>query len=153
MTALRQVFYHLPPFPARHVAIAQNGAGPELDGERLSSFKIVREGHPPLIAAAEAGQKPAVLFVAPTRRRVEALRRAFSTRPSSWLYQFASVEDPAMPGRRAQWITDAENLFTQTGYEQYQGVLYFDLVKQCDWRVETTPDALATFAAMGADEL
>ena len=68
-----------------------------------------------------------------------------------WLAEFASVEDPATPGRRAQWITDAENLFPQTGYGQYQGVLYFDLKIQCDWRLEPFPDALTAFTKMGAD--
>ncbi len=68
-----------------------------------------------------------------------------------WLAEFASVEDPATPGRRVQWITDAEALFQQPGYEQYQGVLYFDLKKQCDWRLEPVPDALTAFTAMGAD--
>jgi hypothetical protein len=68
-----------------------------------------------------------------------------------WLAEFASVEDPAVPDRRAQWLNDADALFQQPGYEQYQGVLYFNLKKQCDWRVETVPGALAAFSAMGAD--
>jgi hypothetical protein len=75
---------------------------------------------------------------------------AHATKPL-WLAEFASVEDPASPGRRAQWITDAENLFQQPGWEQYQGVLYFDLKKQCDWRVETVPGALSAFSTMGRD--
>ena len=68
-----------------------------------------------------------------------------------WLAEFASVEDPAQPGRRAQWFADAQALFQQPGYEQYQGVVYFDLNKQCNWRVETPAGALAAFSAMGAD--
>ena len=68
-----------------------------------------------------------------------------------WLAEYASVEDPAAPGRRATWLNDAAALFQQPGYEQYRGILYFDLKKQCDWRLETVPDALAAFSAMGAD--
>ena len=44
-----------------------------------------------------------------------------------------------------------EALFQQTGYEQYVGVLYFDLNKQCDWRVENDAPSLTAFSAMGAD--
>lgn len=69
-----------------------------------------------------------------------------------WVTEFASVEDPALAGRRAQWITDAQALFQQPGYERFRGVLYFEQNKApCDWRVENTPDALAALSAMGAD--
>ena len=68
-----------------------------------------------------------------------------------WLAEYASVEDPNMTGRRAQWLTDAQNLFQQPGYGQYVGLLYFDLKKQCDWRVENDTPSLTAFKAMGAD--
>jgi hypothetical protein len=68
-----------------------------------------------------------------------------------WLAEYASVEDPNMIGRRAQWLTDAQNLFKQAGYEQYVGILYFDLKKQCDWRVENDTPSLNAFSAMGQD--
>ena len=68
-----------------------------------------------------------------------------------WLAEYASVEDPSMIGRRAQWLTDAGNLFQQPGYEQYVGILYFDLKKQCDWRIENDTPSLTAFSAMGAD--
>jgi hypothetical protein len=68
-----------------------------------------------------------------------------------WITEYASVEDPNMIGRRAAWIQDAQNLFQQPGYEQYVGVLYFDLKKQCDWRVENDTPSLTAFSAMGAD--
>ena len=63
MTALRQRFYDFPPFPARHIAVEQNSAGAELARKILCSFEAVRETHLPLISAAEAGQKPAVLLL------------------------------------------------------------------------------------------
>ena len=73
--------------------------------------------------------------------------------PELWVTEFASVEDPALPGRRAQWIADAEALFQQPNYSRFVGVVYFEQnVTPCDWRVENTPDALAALATMGADQ-
>jgi hypothetical protein len=81
--------------------------------------------------------------------------KAFSllhTSQELWVTEFASVEDPGTPGRRAQWISDAETLFQQSGYERYRGVLYFEQNKApCDWRVANTPDALASLKTMGLD--
>jgi hypothetical protein len=68
-----------------------------------------------------------------------------------WLAEYASVEDPAQIGRRAQWLNDAQALFQQPGYEQYVGIIYFDLKKQCDWRIENDTPSLTAFKAMGAD--
>jgi hypothetical protein len=68
-----------------------------------------------------------------------------------WVTEYASVEDPNQIGRRAQWLSDAETLFQQPGYEQYVGVLYFDLKKQCDWRIENDTPSLTAFTTMGAD--
>jgi hypothetical protein len=72
--------------------------------------------------------------------------------PELWLTEFASVEDPATPGRRAQWIADAEALLQQPNYSRFRGVIYFEQnVAPCDWRVENTPTALAAMTTMGAD--
>ena len=68
-----------------------------------------------------------------------------------WVTEFGSVEDPANPTRRAQWITAAQSLFKAPGYGRYAGVMYYDLKKACDWRVETSAAALAAFVSMGAD--
>jgi hypothetical protein len=68
-----------------------------------------------------------------------------------WVTEFGSVEDPANPTRRAQWITAAQALFQTTPYARYAGVMYFDLKQACDWRLETSPAALAAFTAMGTD--
>jgi len=85
---------------------------------------------------------------------IETMRQFTLLHPTkeAWVTEFGSVEDTAQVGRRAQWITDAEALFQQPGYEQFRGVLYFDLNKApCDWRIDASPTALAAFAAMGAD--
>ena len=38
-------------------------------------------------------EKFTVLVVAPTRKRINALRKSFSTKPACYLYKFASLED------------------------------------------------------------
>ncbi len=68
-----------------------------------------------------------------------------------WVTEYATVEDPAQPGRRAQWLSDAQDLFKQPGYEQYVGLLYFDLNKQCDWRVENDTPSLTAMQSMAFD--
>jgi hypothetical protein len=74
--------------------------------------------------------------------------------PELWVTEYASVEDPLVPGHRAQWLADAEALFAQPNYARFRGVLYFEQNKTpCDWRVENTPDALAALSTMGADPL
>ena len=84
---------------------------------------------------------------------VEGLR-LFSlahTGPEIWIPEYASVEDPAQPGRRAAWLSDAQALFKTANYARFKGILYFDLNKACDWRLEPVPSALAAFSTMGAD--
>jgi len=85
---------------------------------------------------------------------IEKMRQFTLLHPTkeAWVTEFGSVEDTTQVGRRAQWITDAEAMFQQPGYEQFRGVLYFDLNKApCDWRVDASPTALAALTAMGAD--
>ncbi len=48
--------------------------------------------HQRLFPAANV-EKFTVLVIAPTKKRINALRKAFATKPSSWLYKFASLED------------------------------------------------------------
>lgn len=89
------------------------------------------------------------------REIIEPMRQFGLLHPDEALYltEWASAEDPARPGRKAQWITDARNLFKQPGWEQFDGVDYFNLRGQgnCDWRVTSSTSAGAAFAAMGAD--
>jgi Glycosyl hydrolase family 26 len=85
---------------------------------------------------------------------IEGMRKFSLLHPTQelWVTEYASVEDPATPGRRAQWISDAEALFQQPAYSRFRGVLYFEQNKApCDWRVENTLDALAALTTMGAD--
>ncbi len=40
--------------------------------------------------------------------------------------EWGSTEDPAVPGRKAQWIRNSTALFQQPGYEQYKAVLSWE---------------------------
>jgi beta-mannanase len=71
--------------------------------------------------------------------------------PEMWLAEYASVEDPAQAGRKAQWLRDARASLQTAPYARFRGVLYFDLNKACDWRIETVPGTLTEFTTMGKD--
>ena len=74
-----------------------------------------------------------------------------------WLPEWASVEDPANPTRKAQWIADARALFEQPGFSQFVGIAYFHnehdnaQYPACDWWVDTSQASLDAFTAMGDD--
>lgn len=40
--------------------------------------------------------------------------------------EWGSTEDPAVPGRKAQWIRNATALFQQAGYEQYKAIMSWE---------------------------
>ncbi len=70
------------------------------------------------------------------------------------LAEFGSAEDPQRPQRKAEWFQDAQELFSQPGYEQFTTVSYFSLHHlegnfDCDWRFTSSSpstDAFSTFA-------
>ena len=74
-----------------------------------------------------------------------------------WLAEFASTEDAAVAGRKAAWIDGARALFKQPGWEQFQGVLYFNSTHTqsgqtvCYWFTDTTAGSLASYKAMALD--
>lgn len=59
---------------------------------------------------------------------IEAQRRFGLQHPGKglMLWEFASAEDPASPGRKASWLGAVSTLFSQPGYGQYKAVLYWD---------------------------
>jgi hypothetical protein len=84
--------------------------------------------------------------------------RVFGTRHPDkqlWLTEWASTEDPQSPGRKAQWIRDAQALFKRAEYAQYVGVSYFNTPGSrewnCTWPIDSSTTALAAFREMGAD--
>lgn len=76
-----------------------------------------------------------------------------------WLAEWGSWDDPGTPGRQAQWITDARELFKRPSHSQFVGVSYFNSphtgsnYPDCDWWMDSTAASLAAFTAMGADPL
>jgi hypothetical protein len=65
------------------------------------------------------------------------------------LLEWGSVEDPAHPGRKAQWLRDAARVLTSPAYRQFRAALYWDdqhtgtkISNACDFDYRTSPDAL-----------
>jgi hypothetical protein len=75
--------------------------------------------------------------------------------PGLVLAEFGSPEDPADPMRKAQWISDAQQLFQQPGYERFVAASYWNTLSHnyvgCDFRVTSSPQALAAWQAMAND--
>ncbi len=88
----------------------------------------------------------------------DSFRRFGALHPTKplWLTEWGSVEDPAVPGRRADWFDQARALFARPEYGQFVGISYFNYSAAgdpCVWRVDSPADALARFAAMANDPL
>ncbi len=88
---------------------------------------------------------------------IEPMRQFGAAHPDEelWLAEFASVEDPAQPDRKAEWIDSARQLFQSPGWEQFRGVLYFHNAhatgSPCQWWIDSSTAAASAFTAMGAD--
>lgn len=69
--------------------------------------------------------------------------------------EWNSVEDPSQLGsRKAAWISATEQLFEQPGYQQFWGVLNWGESTSdgpCDFGYDSSPQAAAAWAQMGAD--
>jgi hypothetical protein len=92
----------------------------------------------------------------PLAQIIEPFRQFGALHPTKdlWLTEWASWDDPAAPGHKAQWIDEANVLFAQPAYAQFVGVSYFnsgainaDFVN-CQWWVDTSASSLASFANM-----
>jgi hypothetical protein len=74
---------------------------------------------------------------------------------SLMLTEYGSVEDPADPGAKAQWITDAAKLLEQPGYEQFAGLFAWGALRTdataCPFGYDTSPQAQAAWVAVGQD--
>ena len=86
---------------------------------------------------------------------IESFRQWGATHPDKplMLPEWGSAEDPANPSRKGQWIAQAQQLFKQSGYEQFTAVVYFhsEHNAQCQWWADSSPAALSAFTTMGAD--
>lgn len=78
--------------------------------------------------------------------------RAHPTKPLL-LAEWGSAEDPADPGRKAQWFRDARALFKRPGWEQFVGVVYFNRQgqRQCNWSFDSSASARQAFIEMAQD--
>ncbi len=90
---------------------------------------------------------------------IDPLRQFGTQHPDEelWLPEFATIEDPAQPNRKAAWLAAAQSLFKQPGWEQFRGALYFHTEHDnsqypaCDWWADSSAQSRDAFAAMGAD--
>ena len=69
--------------------------------------------------------------------------------------EYGVLNDPAVPGRKAQWIADAANTL-QTTMTQFQALLYFDTTMTkggitYPWDINLPPTAQTAWATMGQD--
>ncbi len=70
------------------------------------------------------------------------------------LTEWGSVEDPAVPGRKAQWLADAGRLLTSPGYEQFAGLFAWGGLNPstaCPFGYDTSPSASTAWASIGQD--
>lgn len=71
-----------------------------------------------------------------------------------WLPEWGVVEDPNQPGRKAQFISEAQALFQTAGYQQYAGIAYFDETRPgtaCVWDVSSSTSAQTAYNTMARD--
>jgi hypothetical protein len=71
------------------------------------------------------------------------------------LAEFGSPEDPNAPGRKAQWIADAQQMFKQPAYQRFIAISYWNTVSHnyddCDFRITTSASAVNAFQTMASD--
>jgi beta-mannanase len=69
--------------------------------------------------------------------------------------EFGTAEDPANPSAKANWITDARQMFKQPGYERFEAVAYWNTTSHnyanCDFKITSSTASLNAFRAMAAD--
>ncbi len=76
-----------------------------------------------------------------------------------WLTEFASVEDPANPSRKANWLNDARVLFNDPLYSRFVGITYFHgkhptgEYPLCNWWMNTSANSLAASVVLANDPL
>ena len=72
-----------------------------------------------------------------------------------WMTEFASVEDPQTPGRKAAWINDVQSLLKQPAYSQVAGISWFDetqaIYPKCNWPIGTSASSLSAMKALAND--
>lgn len=92
------------------------------------------------------------------RSLIEPFRAFGAAHPGKplWLAEWGGVEDPAVAGRKAQWIQDAQAMFKEPAYAQFEGISYFNQTYHnaqfdCAWKVDSTAGSLNAFKTMAND--
>ena len=67
--------------------------------------------------------------------------------------EWASHEDPAVAGRKASWITEAQALFKQPGWERFTVMLYYHrtLKPTCNFWLDSSASSMSAWLAMAND--
>jgi hypothetical protein len=72
-----------------------------------------------------------------------------------WVTEYGSVEDPATPGRKAQWYRDAQALFKTPEFAVYHGVSLYEFDSSvwttCPFQPDSSPSAASAWTAWGQD--
>lgn len=93
----------------------------------------------------------------PLSETLDPLRRFGLLHPDKplWVTEFAGVEDPNSPGRKASWLGDVRALFKAPGWDQFQMILYYHHLDPnhpgCQWYADSSQSSWNAYAAMGAD--
>lgn len=93
---------------------------------------------------------------ASARSLLEGLRTFGRQHPRKGLMvgELGSVEDPAVPGRKAQWYRDAQALLAEPGYGQFRAVALWYAAGNpgaCNWQINTSAATQSAFQEWGAD--
>jgi hypothetical protein len=71
------------------------------------------------------------------------------------LAEWGSAEDPNQPGRKAQWIADAQEMFKQPAYVRFIAISYWNTVSHnyqgCSFKIDTSASSLNAFKTMAND--
>ena len=67
--------------------------------------------------------------------------------------EWASHEDPAVANRKANWISEAQALFKQPGWERFTVMLYYHrtLKPTCNFWLDSSASSMAAWLAMAQD--
>jgi hypothetical protein len=91
----------------------------------------------------------------PLRQIIDPQRQFWLQHQSEelWLTEYGTVEDPAVPGRKAQWYRDAQALFKEPDFAAFDGVMQFESVPSatCKWSPDTSATAGTAWREWGQD--
>jgi hypothetical protein len=75
--------------------------------------------------------------------------------PNLVVAEWGSSEDPDNPGRKAQWIADAQTMFKQAAYSRFIAISYWNSTshnyQNCDFKITSSASATNAFKTMAND--